>query len=633
VNLIHVLSSQPWVERLGWTLVHFLWQGLSIAVLYAAARRVVARSWSPNARYLLACAALAAMLAAPLMTWWLMRPLDANPEAAYRIRITTPAASTTGIETTTTTLPAFVRATVSGVQQPQLLVWVVMLWLVGAVVFWVRLVGGWVIAARMRSILVRRAPQEWQQILQKLAARIALSRPVRLLVSALVQVPTVVGWLRPVVLIPVGALSGLPAEHLEVLLLHELAHIRRHDYLVNILQSVAEALLFYHPAVWWVSGHIRAERELCCDDVAVAVSGDVLTYARALAQLESFRPAHLTAAVAANGGSLPDRIAWLLGQSRPAVRIGLGPGVLAVAILLGVAAYGLFGQPDARPAFQSVSIKRNTSNWSERFRHRMGMNTNASLLLLIQFAYANHDNPMLGHLNVLPASQVAGGPAWINSEGYDIEVKAGANADPKQWWLMRQTLLADRFKLKLHRETRELPVYVLTAAKNGFKLPAAKPADCVSFPPGTKPHQVPGKVDCGYVSGPAFGLAEGNSLAYPAGLGLGMVGRKVRIADLSRQLALILDRPILDKTGFTGEFDLFLNFTSDGALMGMPPGYGGPANPNLPNIFAALEEQLGLKLVPGKGPVEVLVIDHAEQPTARLRAPSETPNQTALARP
>ena len=253
---------------------------------------------------------------------------------------------------TTAALPASVRATVSTVQPTQFLLWVVMVWLAGAVVFWVRLAGGWVVAARMRSVLVRRAPPEWQEILRKLGARIGLSRPVRLLVSALVQAPTVVGWLRPVVLVPVGALGGLPAEHLEALLLHELAHIRRHDYLVNILQSVAEALLFYHPAVWWVSGHIRAERELCCDDVAVSVSGDALTYARALAQLESYRPAHLSAAVAANGGSLADRIARLLGQSRPAVRTGLGPGVLAVAILLVAAAYGLFGQSDAHPAFR-----------------------------------------------------------------------------------------------------------------------------------------------------------------------------------------------------------------------------------------------------------------------------------------
>ena len=402
MNAMQILSAQPWVERLGWTLVHFLWQGLSIAVLYAAARRAVARTSSPHARYLLACAALAAMMAAPLVTWGLMRPSDVSPDAAYRIRSAPPAASSAGSATTAITLPTSVRATVSSVRSAQFLPWVVIAWLAGAVVFWVRLAGGWAVAARMRSVLVRRAPPEWQEILRKLAARIGFSRPVRLLVSALVQVPTVVGWLRPVVLVPVGALCGLPAGHLEALLLHELAHIRRHDYLVNILQSVAEALLFYHPAVWWVSGHIRAERELCCDDVAVSVSGDALTYARALAQLESYRPAHLSAAVAANGGSLADRIARLLGQSRPAVRTGLAPGVLVVAILLVAAAYGLFGQSDAHPAFAVASIKRNASNWSEPAQHPMGVGyrpggrltaTNASLRLLIQFAYAAHDSP------------------------------------------------------------------------------------------------------------------------------------------------------------------------------------------------------------------------------------------------
>jgi uncharacterized protein (TIGR03435 family) len=236
----------------------------------------------------------------------------------------------------------------------------------------------------------------------------------------------------------------------------------------------------------------------------------------------------------------------------------------------------------------------------------MGMSTNASLLLLIQFAYANHDNPMLGAFSPLPASQVIGGPAWINSEGYDIKVKPGTNTDPKLWWLMWQTLLTDRFKLKLHRETRDLPVYVLTAAKNGFKLPPPKQADCVSFPPGTTPRYIPGKVDCGYVAGPAIGLGLPE---------LGIEGRKVRIADLSRQLALILDRPILDKTGFTGEFDVKLNFTPDAALVGLPSELWGPADPTLPNIFAALEKQLGLQLTAARGPVEVLVIDHAERPT------------------
>jgi len=614
MNLINALSSQQWVERLGWTLVHFLWQGLSIAALYAAARRGIAGKASPNTRYLLACAALAAMMAVPLVTWGLMRPSDANPDAAYGIRGTPAAASTSAV--TTATLPASIRRTVPSLRSPQFLPWVVIVWLSGAAAFWVRLAGGWVVAARMRSMLVRRAPPEWQQILRKLGARIGLSRPVRLLVSALVEAPTVVGWLRPVVLVPVGALSGLPAGQLEALLLHELAHIRRHDYLVNILQSVAEALLFYHPAVWWVSGHIRAERETCCDDVAVSVSGDALTYARALAQLESCRPAHgiahLGAAVAANGGSLAGRIARLLGQSRPAVRTGLGPGVLAVAILLVAAAFGMFGQSDSHPAFQTVSIKRNTSDWNEPTHHPMGMGVNASLMLLIQFAYAVHDSP---HWLPLPACQVVGGPAWINSLRYDIEAKPRGNTDPKQEWLMWQTLLSDRFKLRLHRERRELPIYNLTAVKSGPKLPAPKEAGCVSFPPGTPPRHVPGKVDCGYVSGPFSGSTAGR---------LNIKGSKVHVADLIRELASVLDRPVLDETEFTGEFDLDLSFTADEALMGLP-GFGGPGDPggtkpptdpNLPNIFAALEEQLGLKLVPAKGPVEVLVIDHAERPTA-----------------
>jgi hypothetical protein len=136
------------------TLLHFLWQGLFIAILYAAARRILAHTSSPQTRYLFACAALAAMMAAPLVTWELMRPSDASAEAMYRIRSTPAAASTAGIATTTT-LSDSVRATVSSVHSEQFLSWVVMVWLAGGVVFWVRLAGGWVVTARMRSMLVR----------------------------------------------------------------------------------------------------------------------------------------------------------------------------------------------------------------------------------------------------------------------------------------------------------------------------------------------------------------------------------------------------------------------------------------------------------------------------------------------
>jgi uncharacterized protein (TIGR03435 family) len=202
---------------------------------------------------------------------------------------------------------------------------------------------------------------------------------------------------------------------------------------------------------------------------------------------------------------------------------------------------------------------------------------------------------------------VVGGPAWIDSEGYNIEAKPEDNTDQQHAWLMLQSLLADRFRLTLHRETRELPVYDLTARSTGIKLPAAKEATCVSFQPGMTPRSIPGSVDCGYAP----------LLVTPTGLR--MTGRKLHMADLVRELALTLGRPVMDKTGFTGEFDLNLNYTDDGAAKSPgpddPSGNRMPPEPNLSIVFSAMQ-QLGLKLEAAKGPVEVLVVDHAERPTA-----------------
>ena len=307
---IQTLLSQPWVERVGWTLIHFLWQGAAIALLYALGRWRAGESRSGQVRYAVACAALAAMVAAPVITFSLLSqsvPAPSNPYVGNVPALSSPLTVEQG-----STTP--VQTEAIQVWRDQVMPWLVVAWLAGAIVFWARLLGGWAIATRMRSTFVRPAPAEWQEKLDQLKTRIRVSRPVRLLVSALVQTPTVVGWLRPVVLMPIGALAGLPAEHVEALLAHELAHIRRHDYLVNILQSIAESLLFYHPAVWWISGHIRNEREVCCDEVAVSINGDAIAYACALAGLESRRPAHFTPALAADGGALRDRIARLLRQ-------------------------------------------------------------------------------------------------------------------------------------------------------------------------------------------------------------------------------------------------------------------------------------------------------------------------------
>ena len=604
MNAIQFLSSQPWVERLGWTLVHFLWQGAGISALYAIARRVT-RSSSPNTRYILACVALAAMAAAPLVTWNLLRPSEPAPVAAHLAGRVASAAPAVII-----TLPASVSATISDASAGQFFSWVVVIWLAGAAAFWVRLMGGWAVAARMRSTLVRPAPPQWRRILGELGARIGLSRPVRLLVSALVEVPTVVGWLRPVVLVPVGALAGLPAEHMEALLIHELAHIRRHDYLVNILQSVAEALLFYHPAVWWVSGHIRAERELCCDDVAARASGDVLTYARALAELESRRPAHLKAALAANGGSLAGRIARLLGQSRPASQAHTGMGIMVTAILLAMTAFGLFGQSDAAPRFEVASVKQSTSHPSFMMvRPRAGGLTaeNAPLRLLMQNAYG------------VQAFQISGGPGWIQSDGYDIEAKGDGKASRDETFLMLRSLLEDRFQLKLHRETKELPVYALTVAKGGLKLQPPKEGSCIPVDPnGTlpPPSNTPGQ------RAPGFPCGMPGVMMEPSGVRI--EGGKVAMPDFIRVLSMVLGRPVVDRTGFAETFDLRLDFTPDEAAAGLPrsAGAGDPDSPppaadpgGPPPIFAAIQEQLGLKLESVKGPVEVLVIDHVERPS------------------
>jgi len=230
--------------------------------------------------------------------------------------------------------------TISASASQWLLPAVVATWLLGVFAFSIRLFGGWRFAARLRST-AHPGCTAWQRTLQKVAKQVGASQSVRLLVSSLVDVPTVIGWLRPVILVPVEHLAGLPFEYIEALLAHELAHIRRRDYLASILQGVAEAVLFYHPAVWWISQQIRAERELCCDDLAVDAIGDALSYARALAKLESLHPARVAPGLAANGGSLLHRIQRLIEPSRPVTHTLPGPATASAMLLLWAAGVGV----------------------------------------------------------------------------------------------------------------------------------------------------------------------------------------------------------------------------------------------------------------------------------------------------
>ena len=158
--------------------------------------------------------------------------------------------------------------------------WLVLVWLVGVLALSIWNLGAWVAVQHLKSLTTRPASADVVAAAARLSNRLGLTRSVRLLQSAVIDSPLVIGMIKPVILLPASVLTDLPVAHLEALLAHELAHVLRHDYLVNLLQVAAETLLFYHPAVWWLNRRIRAEREICCDDLAVAVTRDRATYVR-----------------------------------------------------------------------------------------------------------------------------------------------------------------------------------------------------------------------------------------------------------------------------------------------------------------------------------------------------------------
>jgi uncharacterized protein (TIGR03435 family) len=586
------------IELLGAALLHFLWQGVLIAAAYAAARGCASR---PKARYLLACAALAAMAVSPVATWLALRPV--SPE------ITAVTASFPALHAASAgpgfhgDLPRFFAAGYGRVPSAWLS-WVTVAWMAGAVVFCMRLMGGCLVAEQLRRRQVRPAPGPWQQAFDGLRARLRMSQPVRLLVSGLVQAPAVVGLLRPVVLLPVGLLTGLPPEQIEALLLHELAHIRRYDYLVNALQSMVEALLFYHPAVWWVSGHMRSERELCYDDRAVAATGDPVGYARALAEVGAAGHARYQAAVSATGGSLANRVARLLGEPRPASRRHPLAAVAAVAALVAITAMAVLAQT-ARPQFEVASIKPAGSRGPAMMRHLPGrLTSNAPLRTLMQGAYD------------LQPFQIVGGPEWIGSERYEVDARAAGNPDRAQMFLMLQSLLEDRFQLRAHRESREMPVYALVAARGGIKLSPPRTGGCVEDTELLGPLAIPGT----RMQPPGQGATSpsrcgGLDVALEAG-GARIQGAQVPMAEFVGVLSRVLGRTVTDRTRFPGVFDVRLDFLPDDATLGLPPPPPGaiPLDAN-PSIFSAVQ-QLGLRLESTKGPVEVLVIDHVERPSS-----------------
>jgi beta-lactamase regulating signal transducer with metallopeptidase domain len=300
MNAIESLLGQPAAQAIGWALLHFIWQGALIGALTALALGAL-RKGAADVRYVVAAIGLSLMLTLPAVTaaqlWRSMPPAHPAPTRTIdrpssalatppQEPVVAPVSSTARAGLPVSIGGAIGESIAESIQVEPWLPVLVLAWLCGVAVLSLRLMSGWLWVQRMKSHGTSPAGDLWQHIAMRLSRRLHIARGVRLLESTRVDVPTVIGWIKPVILLPASALSGLNPHQLEAILAHELAHIRRHDYLVNLLQTLVETLLFYHPAVWWLSRRIRVERENCCDDLAVSLCGDPVAYASTLAVLE-----------------------------------------------------------------------------------------------------------------------------------------------------------------------------------------------------------------------------------------------------------------------------------------------------------------------------------------------------------
>jgi beta-lactamase regulating signal transducer with metallopeptidase domain len=303
------------LDALAWTLIHFCWQAAVVAVLYRASMIVLSRSAS-EARYAVSVAAMA-LMASGAFTTFAWENYSARPSPALHIAAT---------EIRSVAFEAMPRSMASGANLSNkataesavsLLRWIDGFWVLGVVVLSVRSIGGWWVIQRLRATAIDEAPSALRASFVQISAVLGIRRDVVLRVSSAIVGPITVGAVRAMVLLPVSAITLLGPEELEMVLAHELAHVRRADFFWNLLQTLVETLFFFHPAVWWIGKRIRHERELCCDDLALKIYPNPVTYATALFRLEEQRARQWRLAMALDGQSnqtLRMRIARILGE-------------------------------------------------------------------------------------------------------------------------------------------------------------------------------------------------------------------------------------------------------------------------------------------------------------------------------
>jgi hypothetical protein len=391
--------SEAAIERLGWVLVHSLWQLAAAAMLAGVVVRTMRRN-SAAARYTLLVFAMALAAAAPVATGIFLpddarglatdlhRPARTQRESNGADRQQTDGEPLAAASLSTTDLAAgedasHLRDIGDATEGPRIvfsdtlsqptwteraanalrpwLSWIVVVWSAGVAVCSLRPLLGWRTLRRLRRIGVSPASEELLGALERVASRLGIRRAVHVMHSTLAQVPIVVGYLRPVVLVPVGLAANIPAAQLEAILAHELAHVLRHDFVVNLMQTSLETVFFYHPAVWWLSRRIRIEREHCCDDLVIARFDNRVEYGRALLAIDEMRGSGSLLALGAADGSLLARIRRIVGagaqgpagglrERSPAALISLG--CLGLALVL-----SLTWRLAAKDAEENVSLQ------------------------------------------------------------------------------------------------------------------------------------------------------------------------------------------------------------------------------------------------------------------------------------
>jgi bla regulator protein blaR1 len=472
--------------------------------------------------------------------------------------------------------------------------------------------------------------------LRRLEAAAGITRPTRLVQTDDSIEPGVFGIAAPVLVWPRHMSACLGADEMAAIVAHEVCHIRRRDNLAAALHTVVQSIYWFHPLVWWVGGQLLEERERACDEDVVGLGSAPHVYAESILKASRYC-VELPAACAAGvtGSDLVRRIERIM-TARTTARLTLwrkaliattAGATLAAPLLVGALSAPVLRAQSAQiaadnPSFEVASIKPNASGDGRVFMQTQPGRftaTNVTLRLLIRNAYQLQD------------FQIAGGPSWMSSDHFDIVAKIEDGLDapsgprapgegPSTIQLMIRSLLADRFKLVVHNESKEQPIYALVVARSDGRLgPQLKKSetDCAAQMAAAR-GQGPGRGS----PPPAPPQAAGSN---PCGVRIGMGNMTVggaTLPQIANSLGIFVGRIVQDRTGLSGAYDFTLNWTPDQMPprpAGAPPDQpmrvnGVDIDPNGPSIFTAVQEQLGLKLEPQRGPVTMLVIDRAEKP-------------------